>query len=547
MQVALNLSHRTIKRFNQFKNHADRIINSNLAANYMEFDGVNEYASIANGINDYNFVQNTNVFSISLWFKLDDYDGDVAPPFMGSNLGATLNKGFSFFYENRISQSSPHRLSFFSTYGSSGNYTSRIDVDSAVSDNNWHHVLITCDNSTNHMYIDGIDQVLDTDIIGTLSTSTSTYALELASYGNAFPFGFANMDEISMWDVALTQSEVTEIFNKGQISVDYSDMDSYAAGCVSYWAMGDNNSWDGTNWTITDEKGSNNSTSVNMEYEDLKPTETVTTSGSLSGSAKWIGGVLAPNGFIYGIPINSTTVLKIDPRKDTVTTFGSLSGDTNKWAGGILAPNGFIYCIPLNSTTILKIDPTDDSVTEFGSLAGTSKWLSAVLAPNGIIYGIPFSSTAVLKIDTNDDTITTFDSLAGNTKWYGGVLEPSGRYIYGIPYDSTTVLKIDTTDDSTSTFGSLSGSNKWTGCVLGNNAIYGIPFSSTTVLKIDLNDDTTSRFDSLSGTLKWQGGVSAPNAIYGIPRDSTTLLKIDTNQANDFNEDFLMSGYYNKF
>ena len=41
--------------------------------------------------------------------------------------------------------------------------------------------------------------------------------------------------------------------------------------------------------------------------------------GSLSGTYKWLGGVLAPNGKIYGIPLSSTTVLKIDP--DTVAVF----------------------------------------------------------------------------------------------------------------------------------------------------------------------------------------------------------------------------------
>ena len=33
--------------------------------------------------------------------------------------------------------------------------------------------------------------------------------------------------------------------------------------------------------------------------------------GSLSGTSKWYGGVLAPNGKIYGIPYNSTQVLEI--------------------------------------------------------------------------------------------------------------------------------------------------------------------------------------------------------------------------------------------
>jgi hypothetical protein len=85
------------------------------------------------------------------------------------------------------------------------------------------------------------------------------------------------------------------------------------------------------------------------------PTETATTFGDLSGSGKWFGGVLAPNGIIYGIPHNSTSILRIDPSNDSITTFGDLSG-SGKWAGGILAPNGIIYGIPENSTSILRID-----------------------------------------------------------------------------------------------------------------------------------------------------------------------------------------------
>ena len=40
--------------------------------------------------------------------------------------------------------------------------------------------------------------------------------------------------------------------------------------------------------------------------------------------------------YIYGIPHNSTSVLKIDPSTDTATTFGTLAG-TDKWYGGVLA------------------------------------------------------------------------------------------------------------------------------------------------------------------------------------------------------------------
>jgi len=126
-------------------------------------------------------------------------------------------------------------------------------------------------------------------------------------------------------------------------------------------------------------------------------TTTSNGSGSLSGTGKWYGGVLAPNGKIYGIPRNSTSVLVIDPATNTTTTFGSLSG-TIKWFGGVLAPNGKIYGIPRDSTSVLVIDPATNTTTTFGSLSGTGKWYGGVLAPNGKIYGIPFSSTSVLSI-----------------------------------------------------------------------------------------------------------------------------------------------------
>ena len=75
--------------------------------------------------------------------------------------------------------------------------------------------------------------------------------------------------------------------------------------------------------------------------------------GSLTGTNKWVGGVLAPNGKIYGIPFDSTQVLEIDPITQTTALFGSLTGE-NKWYGGVLAPNGKIYGIPLGSTQVLE-------------------------------------------------------------------------------------------------------------------------------------------------------------------------------------------------
>ena len=74
------------------------------------------------------------------------------------------------------------------------------------------------------------------------------------------------------------------------------------------------------------------------------------------GSNNWIGGVLANNGKIYGIPADATQVLEINPVGLTTSTFGSLGSVTNKWYGGVLANNGKIYGIPSDATQVLEID-----------------------------------------------------------------------------------------------------------------------------------------------------------------------------------------------
>lgn len=258
---------------------------------------------------------------------------------------------------------------------------------------------------------------------------------------------------------------------------------------------------------------------------------TISTFGSVSGFSKWCGGVLGTNGKIYGMPAAYNAVLEIDPEVMTMSTFGSLTSDSNKWAGGILAPNGKIYGIPQSSTTILKIDTDARTVSTFGSLSGSDKWSGGVLAPNGKIYCVPRNSTQVLEINPADDTTTLFGSLSSDTnKWDGGVLAPNGK-IYCIPSSATTILEIDTVNKTTRTFGSLAGSSKWCGGALApNGKIYGVPRDSTQVLELDPSNDTITLFGSLSGTFKWFGGVlGADGRIYCIPRDVTTILVINPN------------------
>lgn len=162
---------------------------------------------------------------------------------------------------------------------------------------------------------------------------------------------------------------------------------------------------------------------------------------SLSGTNKWSGSILAPNGKIYCAPNFSANVLIIDPVNNTAlrTNFGLDLVGEYKFSGSVLAKNGKIYCIPNISTKILIIDPSNNTaeLTDFGlNLSGTSKFRKAFADGLGNIYMLNALHANMLRIDTISNTVQgvllTSDSYASMT------LAQNGK-MYAIPDEASTV------------------------------------------------------------------------------------------------------------
>jgi spore maturation protein SpmB len=281
---------------------------------------------------------------------------------------------------------------------------------------------------------------------------------------------------------------------------------------------------------------------------------------TLTGTGKWLGGVMGQDGKLYGIPADSTDILIIDTVAGTASrsAMGATLTGSGKWRGGVLAPDGKIYGIPFDATDILIIDPVAGTAVRSAmgaTLTGTNKWIGGVLGPNGKIYGIPCNSTDILVIDPVAGTASRSAmgaTLTGTGKWFGGALGPDGR-IYGIPLDSADILIVDPlagTAARSAMGATLSGGGgKWGGGALGpDGKVYGIPFNSTDILIIDPVAGTATRSAlgaTLTGGVKWGGGVLGPDGrIYGMPYDSTDVLLVGAFLAN-FRSDLLCSPYLN--
>ena len=214
----------------------------------VSFDGTNDHMTIGT-----NVLFNTgSAFSYSGWVKLDSY----SPVF----------QTIAQFKTN-------HSNGFFLMLSNTGNYTGlnignmdtsnmmkvRTAGDISSTFTNWTHIAMTyngsgASTSSNYkIYINGNE--VSTTSNGNLISISNVNTIGAANDGASFPTN-GLIDEVAIFNVELSSSNVTLIYNSGV-------PDNIASlSPLGWWRMGDNDG--GTGTTITDQgSGGNNGTLVN--------------------------------------------------------------------------------------------------------------------------------------------------------------------------------------------------------------------------------------------------------------------------------------------
>ena len=170
------------------------------------FDGVNDYFQIGENtdvINDF-----SNPWSVSWWAKW------------------TYSAGFDCFWQFG-STTSPVRYILAWVNGTGVGYSVSnsasvgigYNIANGLNDGNWHNIIFTGNGNTSgagiiNIYIDG---VLNTDT--PTGTGAGSSALTMNNIGRGFAttgrYFNGNMDELSIWNTALSSAAVTEIYNSG--------------------------------------------------------------------------------------------------------------------------------------------------------------------------------------------------------------------------------------------------------------------------------------------------------------------------------------------
>ena len=215
----------------------------------MAFDGVDQ--SIDLGITN----SGANDVSVSCWIKTTETHtiSEKRCAFGGRNNGSGTNYGIGTL-GSAFGSADDMKVRIFNTFGST-----------KINDGDWHNIIYTHNYTTKETkaYVDGNT----TPEITTTLPAWSTFFRIFIGW-NGFDTGFyfdGNIDECSYYTSVLGTSDVTTIYNSGVPG----DLTSLSP--IGWWRMGDNASWDGSNWTLTDQgSGGNDGTSDNSVEADRK-------------------------------------------------------------------------------------------------------------------------------------------------------------------------------------------------------------------------------------------------------------------------------------
>jgi len=203
----------------------------------MVFDGSNDHVACGSDASIDDIF--TGGGTVSFWIS-PETDG-------GQNFGTIIGKGTVSI---RVKDDDNEGVILNLGKGFSGDNADFLTSDEVVLENKMNHIAITYNDSsvsnTPLFYVNGVLKAIDTGSSTTPTGSASTDASPNLIIGNVSAGGSRSfdgiIDEVSLFDVELTQDEVVELFNSGS-SYD-STTHSQSSNLNAYWRNNGAAQWD---------------------------------------------------------------------------------------------------------------------------------------------------------------------------------------------------------------------------------------------------------------------------------------------------------------
>lgn len=155
------------------------------------FDGIQDYIDVGN------YKNLNSSFTISAWINRKNTDQSIL-----SKRDAAYTNG----YDLRITNSGKVEMSW-------NGGIEVITSSTTIPSNKWHHIAVNYNSGKANLYIDGI---LDNTTSGLANPITTTESFIIAAGGKSGTNDFfeGNIDEVRIWDIALTEDQLHYIMNQ---------------------------------------------------------------------------------------------------------------------------------------------------------------------------------------------------------------------------------------------------------------------------------------------------------------------------------------------
>tara|TARA_R110001583_G_scaffold35585_3_gene118231 strand:+ start:30730 stop:37086 length:6357 start_codon:yes stop_codon:yes gene_type:complete len=163
----------------------------------IQFDGAVDYLD-AGDVLDINTP--TTAFTISAWIKRENTSASIV---------SKRDNGFTTGYNFGINGSGNLEMSW---NGGSETITSSVPIPTSI----WHHVAVIYDGTDAKLYIDGVEDITQTTVLAAPIDNSESFLIAAADGDevNTTSFFEGNIDEVRVWDVALTEDQLRFVMNQ---------------------------------------------------------------------------------------------------------------------------------------------------------------------------------------------------------------------------------------------------------------------------------------------------------------------------------------------
>ena len=221
----------------------------------LDFDGADDYLTMTST----DFKGSGGTVSYSFWVKPATYSGSSN---YGYFLSSSSNGGGIAYSEGGTTiGTTPGQMYLYNMTNAGAVVTT---TSTFIDENVWNHIVVVFNTGNEvEFYKNGI---LSSTLTGITSFNSTWDTIAARRYpGGVGNYVNGELSNFSIFDTALTSTEVTEVYNQGVPS----NLNTFSGTApVAWWQLGSNSSFN-TNWTCLDEIGTNNAVSANMTNDAI--------------------------------------------------------------------------------------------------------------------------------------------------------------------------------------------------------------------------------------------------------------------------------------